>query len=151
VTRLAEKSGISKRTMANYCEGASEPRVSDLVQIARRNGVAVTWLACGEGPMRAGNGNAEAAAQAPIPFIRELLEETVMGIEDAAQETRLQLTPRQRAVAVSTLYGILWRRHAVRLAGGMPLDVDSEGDMVAASEEGKDLMRLLMNAGPPEK
>lgn len=51
-TRLAEKTGISRRAIGEYLAGKAEPSRPRLVAIAEAAGVRVAWLATGEGPMR---------------------------------------------------------------------------------------------------
>lgn len=47
--RLAQLTGIKRRTMYDYASGRSEPKVSALVAIARETEVSIEWLAVGEG------------------------------------------------------------------------------------------------------
>lgn len=49
-TLLAEKAGISRRTIGFYLAGKIEPPLSKLVKIAELANVRVAWLATGEGP-----------------------------------------------------------------------------------------------------
>ena len=52
VSTLAAKTGLSQRVIAKYRNGESDPSRERLVAIARASGVAVDWLATGEGPLR---------------------------------------------------------------------------------------------------
>lgn len=53
-TKLAEATGISRRSIGDYLAGGSEPSRSRLIAIARAAGVSVDWLATGEGQVSPG-------------------------------------------------------------------------------------------------
>lgn len=48
---FARKCGIEQATMAGYFSGKSSPTVENSVKIAASNGISLTWLVTGEGPM----------------------------------------------------------------------------------------------------
>lgn len=60
---LAQKTGISARTINAYALGESEPSMAKLVSIAKAANVSAGWLATGEGPMRPGEGEEKAEEQ----------------------------------------------------------------------------------------
>lgn len=63
---LAQKTGISARTINAYALGESEPSMAKLVSIAKASGVSIGWLAMGEGPMRPGEAQEQPANPACI-------------------------------------------------------------------------------------
>ena len=65
VSALARLCDIPQRTMAGYVSGEREPRISDVVGIARRAGVSLEWLATGEGATWPGDPAATPASQPP--------------------------------------------------------------------------------------
>jgi DNA-binding phage protein len=65
--RISEKSGITSRTLSNLLAG-QEPKLSQLLAIARTCDVRLEWLAIGVEPMRLGDQTPKAApASATVP------------------------------------------------------------------------------------
>lgn len=52
---LAQKTGISARTINAYALGESEPSMAKLISISKATGVSISWLATGEGQMMSGS------------------------------------------------------------------------------------------------
>ena len=52
VAALARKLGIPRSTLDDYANGRREPKLSQLIEVARSAGLRLEWLATGEGPMR---------------------------------------------------------------------------------------------------
>lgn len=54
VEELAQRTGLSTRSIYDYLNGTTKPRSKNLISIANAAGVSIHWLATGEGEMRAG-------------------------------------------------------------------------------------------------
>ncbi|WP_019644197.1 helix-turn-helix domain-containing protein [Novispirillum itersonii] len=65
-TRLAEKTGISRRAIGEYLAGKAEPSRLRLIAIAAAAGVRIEWLATGEGPIPARSGANPTDHPAPV-------------------------------------------------------------------------------------
>lgn len=63
LNKLAEAIGLPRRTLGERVSGKAEPKMSEVVDIARATGYTITWLATGDGPRREGEA-AEAQATA---------------------------------------------------------------------------------------
>lgn len=151
-TALARICGMPQRTMANYTDGKTEPRASDVVKIAKQTRVRLDWLLIGEGEMRTGYNKdvsqsiptlPGADPDQPIPMIPDLLEGTVEGVEIGLERRGIILTPEQKSRMVSALYGINYRRHLIRTAGGTLPMVEGEDTPETMAPDVADLIRLI--------
>lgn len=68
--RLAQLSGINRRTLGYYLAGDRQPRTTELVDLARGAKVSIAWLAAGEGARAV-----EDAARAEIAGALQVNEE----------------------------------------------------------------------------
>lgn len=87
VSRLAAETGLSQRVIAKYRNGESDPSRERLVAIARASGVAVDWLATGEGPMLADADGAAARMSSDEDLIRAVTQ-YVLTADARASEPR---------------------------------------------------------------
>lgn len=107
-TRLAERTGISRRAIGEYLAGKAEPSRPRLVAIAAAAGVQVAWLATGEGPMRAGDVVASPAPTASPPALdEELLARVGEEIADLYRQENARISPRQLARLQAQFYNDL--------------------------------------------
>lgn len=100
---LSRKTAIPRRTLETYLTGATEPKASRLVAIARAADVTVEWLATGEGPMREG-GEASAAAPASAGIDRSLLAAVHKGVAEAHGAGGAAMSAESLADEVARIY-----------------------------------------------
>lgn len=124
---LARICEMPQRTMANYVDGKTEPRATDIVKIAKATNVLIEWLLTGVGAVQADDKPTNHLQSSEVqPLEDEILEAVIEGLELSLQGTRLKLKARQKAKVVSTLYGIAHRRQLARLTGQPLTSVETE-------------------------
>lgn len=85
----------------NNWENGRRPSDDDLERLAKVFNVSIQWLRDG------------ADAPTPPPLDADLLERVILGVERAAVEQGIELTPEKRAGAVSTLYPLFMGSNVV--------------------------------------
>ncbi|HYG91170.1 MAG TPA: helix-turn-helix transcriptional regulator [Azospirillum sp.] len=110
-TRLAEKSGISRRAIGEYLAGKAEPSRPRLVAIAAAAGVRVEWLATGEGPMRvddkSGPDDGVSSTNTTAQLDEALMNAVAEGIAEIYKAENARIYPLQLVQATSRMYADL--------------------------------------------
>lgn len=102
--QAADKTGIPYSSLQNWAGGHREPRPEALITLGSQLGISIDWLLTGEGPMRRGEMQSEAAPavadnpreQALLALWRELDEGAQREIQRAAEEKKRLTTLEQR-------------------------------------------------------
>jgi transcriptional regulator with XRE-family HTH domain len=101
---LADKSGLSRRTIGSYMAGDTDPKRADLVALASAGNVTVDWLAVGAGEMHArlaAHAVEQAAPQYGGDYVGEDFLTTVIQAMESALAGEKSLSPRQKARLIS--------------------------------------------------
>lgn len=98
---LAEAAGIPRRSLENYLNGTSEPKLSVLAAIARAAGVSLAWLATGT--TESGTSSpGEAGVLRP-----EVLENAIRIVERWLDAHGRVMQPEKKAAAILAIYEMI--------------------------------------------
>lgn len=137
----SEVFGLGENTWAVYERREKLPQDNVLEMLSGR-GFSIDWLISGEGCMKKDQSRIieQITPRSDISILnQDILESVIEGLEISISRSGRLLKPKQKAKVVSTLYGILHRRHLVRLAGGQPTPVAVE----VAEELEPDVVALI--------
>lgn len=101
-TKLAEASGISRRTVGTYIAGDAEPSRPKLIAMARAANVRLEWLATGEGTMEAEPSGSQAAPK----LIPDVLATVIQAVEEMLSRQDVAATPAEKASLIMSVYNL---------------------------------------------
>jgi DNA-binding phage protein len=130
VAALSRKSGLSDGVIQKYRKGDSDPSRSRLVAISRASGLAVQWLATGEGPMRQGAVTPGLLPVQGVGWDATLMRECIREVEELLSEMEMEMEPAVKADFTMDLYA-------------RELEKRQRGQHLSAPEK----IRLLKQAG----
>lgn len=99
---LAEAAGIPRRSLENYLNGTSEPKLSVLAAIARAAGMSLAWLATGTT-----DSGAPTSPRDDGPLRPEALESAIRIVERWLDAHRRVMQPEKKAAVVLAIYEII--------------------------------------------
>lgn len=137
----SEVFGLGENTWAVYERRSKLPQDDVLEKLSER-GFSIDWLISGDGSMKRNQVRVveQTNRKNDVAILnQDILESVIEGLEISLDRTGKLLRPKQKAKIVSTLYGILHRRHTMRLAGGRPAPVAVE----VAEELEPDVVALI--------
>jgi transcriptional regulator with XRE-family HTH domain len=98
---LAEAAGVPRRSLENYLNGTSEPKLSVLAAIARAAGVSLAWLATGTT-----EGGTSSSGDAGV-LRPEVLENAIRIVERWLDAHRRVMQPEKKAAAILAIYEMI--------------------------------------------